>query len=371
MDKEEYNRISSLETNYLKAKELQKLTTEQRKAYTRIGNAIRNKAYRDNNKDDVNQRRKEQRNGTKAVANIPIPTPEITVLKPIKKRVKPLNKNTDITEGTLKNYISIVRTIYKDHYNKDIDDNDDLLKLLRNEKSNYKKIKETYAFISNDVKAFATKYFKRMSVVYGVFSRVYGMTKLLNQLHPYLQQSTKNYDENRSKIANVDDVNISFDKKDVINNLNKLDERTDMLIYSLLFLIPTRRIGEYINTKNAKTEADINDLKYNWYYNGKIYINNSKNKTKIILDIPEVIDINIDKNDEYLLGKLYTSNTITSKLGSITKKIYDKQYTSNQIRHMYATYINNKGSSLAEREASVAGTHSVIQQLKYVYRGGV
>ena len=100
MDSAEYNRISSLGNSYLKAKELQKLTLEQRKAYTRIGNAIRNKVYRANDPDTINERRKQQRNGTKAVENIPIPTPEIVELKPVKKRVKPLNKNTDITEGT-------------------------------------------------------------------------------------------------------------------------------------------------------------------------------------------------------------------------------------------------------------------------------
>jgi hypothetical protein len=365
----EYTRISSLSNSYLKAKELQKLTLEQRKAYTRIGNAIRNKAYRANDNEAINERRRTQRNSTKAVANIPIPTPEIVELKPIKKRVKPLNKNTDITEGTLKNYISIVRTIYKDHYNKDIDNNDDILKLLRNEKSNYKKIKETFAFISNDVKGFASKYFNRLNVIHSVFARVYGMSKLVNQLYPYLLQSTKNYDENRSKIANVDDVNISFDKKTILDNMAKMDDRIDMLIYGLYFLIPTRRIGEYLNTLIAKTEADIKDLKHNWYYNGKIYINTSKTKASVVIDLPEVIDLNIDKNDEYMLGKLYTNYTITSKLGNITKKIYGKQFKPNEIRHLYATYINNKGASLAEREASTAGTHSVIQGLKYVYRG--
>jgi len=370
MDSVEYNRISSLGNTYLKAKELQKLTDEQRKAYKNIGNAIRNKAYRSgDNKDAINERRRNQRNGTAAIANIPIPTPEVVALKPLKKRAKPLNKNTDITEGTLKNYLSIVRTIYKDHYNKDIDNNDDLLKLLRNEKSNYKKIKETYAFISNDVKAFATKYFKRLSVVFGVFSRVYGMTKLVNQLYPYLQQSTKNYDENRSKVADVAEATLSFDKNVILDNMRKLDDRTDMLIYGLTFLMPARRIGEYVNTKNARSEADISDLKHNWYYQGKIYINNSKTKTKIILDLPEVINLDIDANDEYMLGKKYTPSTITARLGNITKKIYGKQYKFNEIRHLYATYINNRGSSLAEREASAAGTHSVIQQLKYAYRG--
>jgi hypothetical protein len=368
MDTVEYDRIFNISDRLKKAKELQGLTLEQRKEYDRIGNAIRNKKYRDNN-DTINERRRNQRNGTNSIANIPIPTPEVADLKPLKKRAKPLNKNINITEGTLKNYLSIVRTIYKDHYNTDIDNNDDLLKLLRNEKSNYKKIKETYAFIGNDVKGFVSKYFNRLSVVYGVFSRVYGMTKLVNQLYPYLQQSTKNYDDNRSKVTNVDEVNISFDKYVVLDNMNKLDDRIDMLIYGLYFLIPTRRIGEYINTLIAKTEADINDLKHNWYYNGKIYINTTKTKASVILDLPEVIDLNINKNDDFLLGKLFTLSTITTKLRNITKKIYGKQFKPNQVRHLYSTYINNKGSSLAEREASVAGTHSVMQQLKYTYRG--
>lgn len=368
MDKVEYDRISSLSNSYLKAQELQKLTAEQRKAYTRIGNAIRNKEYRDKFKDTINTKRRQQRNGLNAVENIPIPTPEIVELKPLKKRTKPLNKNTDITEGTLKNYVSVMKTIYKDHYNKDIDENNDVLKLLRWEKYNYKNIKETFKFISDDVKGFATKYFNRLNVIHSVFARVYGMSKLVNQLYPYLLQSTKNYDENRSKIANIDEVNISFDKKTILDNMNKLDDRIDMLIYGLYFLIPTRRIGEYIKTKIAKTEVDINDRKYNWYYQGKIYINTSKTKSSVIIDLPEVIDLNIDTNDEYMLGKLYTSYTITAKLGSITKKLYNKQFKPNQVRHLYASYMNNKGASLAERQASVEGTHSVIQQLKYIYR---
>jgi hypothetical protein len=368
MDTAEYNRISSLSNSFLKAQELQKLSSEQRKAYTRIGNAIRNKEYRLKFKDTINEKRKQQRNGTNAIIKIPIPTPEIVNLKSLKKRTKPLNKNTDITEGTQKNYISIIKTIYKDHYDKDINENDDVLKMLRWEKYNYKNIKETFKFISNDVKGFVTKYFNRLNVIYSVFSRVYGMSKLVNQLYPYLLQSVKNYDDNRSKIANVDDVNISFDKNTILDNINILDDRIDKLIYGLYFLIPTRRINEYINTKIAKSEADINDLKHNWYYQGKIYINTSKTKAHVIIDLPEVIDLNIDENDEYLLGKKYTSNTITTKLSNITKKIYNKSFKPNEIRHIYATYINNRGSSLSEREASTKGTHSITQQLKYVFR---
>ena len=368
MDMEQYNEIAGLTNKSLIAQALKTLTPEQRKAYKNKGNAIRNKAYRDANKDTINPRRNQQRNESKAIINIPIPSPEITNLPAIKKRAKPLNKNQDISEGTLKNYVSVMRTIYKDHYDKDIDENDDVLKMLRWEKYNYKNIKQTFDFISKDIKGFVSKYNKRLNVIYSVFSRVYGMTKLLNQLNPYLIQSNKNYDENRSKIANIDEAFLSFDKKDIINNLNKLDDRIDMLIYGLYFLTPTRRIGEYLNAKNAKTEDDIKDLKYNWYYQGKIYINASKNKTTTIIDLPEVIDLNIDQNDEYMLGKQYTHSMITTKLNSITKKVYGKEYKANEIRHLYATYINNTGASLAEREASTDGTHSVIQQLKYVYR---
>lgn len=369
MDKTEYNRISTLGTSYLIAQELKNLTDEQRKAYKNIGNAIRNKAYRDANKDTINPRRKQQRNATNAVENIPIPVPEITNLPALKKRAKPLNKNQDITEGTLKNYVSVIKTIYKDHYNADIDENDDILKMLRWEKYNYKNIKQTFQFINNDIKGFVSKYFKRLNLIHSVFSRVYGMSALVNKLYPYLIQSNKNYDENRSKIANVDEVSLSFDKKVIIENMNKLDDRIDMLIYGLYFLIPSRRIGEYLNTKIAKSQDDIKDLKSNWYYQGKIYINASKNKTTTVIDLPEVIDLNIYNNDDYMLGKKYTHNTITTKLKNITKKIYNKEYSSNMIRHLYASYINNKGASLAEREASADGTHSVIQGLKYVYRG--
>lgn len=370
MDITEYNRISSLSNSFQKAQELQKLSSEQRNAYKKIGNAIRNKEYRLKFKDTINTKRKQQRNKNNTIIKIPIPTPEIVDLKPLKKRTKPLNKNTEITEGTQKNYISIIKTIYKDHYNKDIDDNDDILKMLRWEKYNYKNIKETFKFIGDDIKGFVTKYFNRLSVIHSVFARVYGMSKLVNQLYPYLLQSTKNYDENRSKIANVDDVNISFDKNIILDNINKLDDRIDMLIYKLYFLIPTRRIGEYIKTKIAKSESDINDLTHNWYYEGKIYINTSKTKASVIINLPEVIDLNIDTNDEYMLGKKYTSSTITTRLGYITKKIYNKQFKPNEIRHLYASYINNRGSSLAEREASTKGTHSITQQIKYVYRGG-
>ena len=368
MDKEEYNRIASLATSYLIAQELKKLTDDQRKAYKNIGNAIRNKAYREANKDSINPRRKQQRNSTKAVENIPIPTPEITNLPVLKKRIKPLNKNKEISEGTLKNYVSVIKTIYKDHYNADIDENNDILKMLRWEKYNYKNIKQTFQFITEDIKGFVSKYFKRLNLVHSVFSRVYGMSALVNKLYPYLLQYNKNYDENRSKIANVDDVSLSFNKNEILENMNKLDDRIDMLIYGLYFLIPTRRIGEYINTKIARTEADINDLKYNWYYQGSIYINASKTKASVIINLPEVIDLNISTNDEYMLGKKYTNNTITTKLGNITNKIYGKKYKPNEIRHLYASYINNKGASLVERQASTNGTHSITQQIKYVYR---
>ena len=371
MDRDEYNRIAALGTSYLIAQELKNLTAEQKKAYKNIGNAIRNKAYRDNAKntdDDINKRRKIKRNEAKAIVNIPIPTPEITNLPALKKRAKPLNKNKDISEGTLKNYVSVIKTIYKDHYNKDIDENDDILKMLRWEKYNYKNIKQTFQFISDDIKGFVSKYPKRINTIYSVFARVYGISALVNKLNPYLIQSNKIYDENRSKIANVNEASISFDKNIIIENMNKLDERTDMLIYGLYFLIPTRRISEYLNTKIAKTEADIKDLKYNWYYRGSIYINASKTKETVNIQLPEVIDLNISANDEYLLGKKYTHSTITTKLGNITNIIYGKKYKPNEVRHLYATYINNRGSSLAEREASTKGTHSVSQQLKYVYR---
>jgi hypothetical protein len=87
------------------------------------------------------------------------------------------------------------------------------------------------------------------------------------------------------------------------------------------------------------------------------------------LEIGEDFKELYEGGEGYLLGGLMPASTLTHRIQRITEKIYGKVYTASNIRHLYATYINNKGSSYNERkETAKKAGHSVEQQIKYVYR---
>jgi hypothetical protein len=98
-----------------------------------------------------------------------------------------------------------------------------------------------------------------------------------------------------------------------------------------------RRNNKFINIKDEGN---------NYIYKEKYYINNTKNKKTKILEIAEDFVALYDENSEgYILGELMPASTLTQRIQRITLKIYGKIYTASNIRHLYATYINNKGAS--------------------------
>ena len=63
-----------------------------------------------------------------------------------------------------------------------------------------------------------------------------------------------------------------------------------------------------------------NEIFY-WYYQGKIYINNTKNKVNALFDVPfEIINvINVlPNNSYYILGKTYLASGLSRMFGDIT-----------------------------------------------------
>ena len=106
------------------------------------------------------------------------------------------------------------------------------------------------------------------------------MKDIKNALYPYVMAKNKYYQDNRHKIiCNQDAINnISFETNAVLKNIDKIDNPYDKLLFALLFLIPTRRIHDYRYTKIAYKKSQIDIKEFNWYYQGKIYINNTKNK---------------------------------------------------------------------------------------------
>ena len=49
--------------------------------------------------------------------------------------------------------------------------------------------------------------------------------------------------------------------------------------------LPTRRLADYRRMRIEKENPEGKDKGYNYYYDGKLYINNTKNKREMVQDI--------------------------------------------------------------------------------------
>ena len=147
------------------------------------------------------------------------------------------------------------------------------------------------------------------------------------------------------------------------------------ILYLLMFMLPCRRIADYRITLIAKNEEDIKNEKYNWYYNNKIYINNTKNKQKIVLDIPDEIVSIIDSE---IIGSEFPSKHLIlnatepymSKIFSnMMVKIYGSKFTATDIRRIYASYnlkiAGNSGDVKTMLKNQNEMGHNLHQHLQY------
>jgi len=381
MNKETYDAISQLGTPSLIAEKLKEYDADFREAYRKFGNALRNKAYRDKNKVEINKARNIKRNALKPIINN---QDEITTefIDDIDKDVKREYTNKipikQLTKSTILTYKNTIKNIYKQYKNKDLPDDNDILKFLDGKnKRQYSimRIKKDFNFIVENSKDIAEKHFKSINIIYSVFSRLdYGMTAIKNALYPYVIAKNKYYQDNRHKIiCNQDAINnISFETNDVLKNIDKIDNPYDKLLFALLFLLPTRRIHDYRYTKIAYKKSQIDIKEFNWYYQGKIYINNTKNKKNIVLDLPKhVIDLinNLPDDTDYLLGKFYSESTLSNKFVGITKNATGYSFSATDIRKIYSTYNLKKGGNYCDLVANAEKQgHSLMENLKYAIK---
>lgn len=182
----------------------------------------------------------------------------------------------------------------------------------------------------------------------------------------------KHRDENVN--AKLADVDISFKKKDILENAEKIDDVYLKLMYLIMFLLPTRRIGELTNMRIAKIDSDVSNnittiilsLKnYNWYWRGSFYNNNTKTKTSYInKDIDnEIIElINKLPDDTDFIFKYENINAVFSNL---TNSIYNITLTANDVRHLYATYSVSSGNGKKIMNDAKLMNHSVEEHCLY------
>lgn len=335
-------------------------------------NAQRNVEFRLRKGDIINAKKREERLANKAII-----TPQIEYVAPttaLKKIAKstPSKQAEPKGEHTKQTYISFIRQYYKRTTGGDLDDTADIIKKINEEKYNALNVSKQFKKIITDNLETNVKNPYEVNHLHKIFVGIRGFSDITNRLYPYVLEYAKQYEEKRS-VAIVEDKAvldiISFDIEDVNNNIEKIMDKTDKIIYGYIFILKGR-LNDLRLIKITKNKADISNPNFNYIYEDILYINNTKNDKPYIINLPsEFIRLYGDVSEGYLLGGLFAPSTLSQRLQKITMRVYGKVYTYLNIRHIYATQINAKGASLKEREdTSRQAGHSVGQQLKYAYK---
>lgn len=292
---------------------------------------------------------------------------DIPELEPLDKLSpqKPM-RDTELTEKTKKLYIRAVKNIYKDWWGKEINDDHPIFKVLENKKVLFKEVKDDFNFLNViNVRELVVKNKNNAINILQVVRYIPGFNEFKKKMLPYRIWLEENYQERRAE-KTVEPI--SFDREDIIRRMNLLEDNDHKIVYGLMMLIPTRRIGEYRNTI-IPDETTPYPNNYNYYVDGQILIYKAKEDTRpllkrnkdepiYVIDVPEEIQALIDKGNKFMITK-------PINIGYIFNQVYGHPYTNAEVRRLYATHIKETKYNKRKQLADAMG-HSVAQNLKYV-----
>jgi hypothetical protein len=326
------------------------------------------------------------------------------IYKPLKKRIKTLNKSI-LQPQTIKLYYNSFNKIYKNYSKNELSEifNTELLKLLSNDKYNLKIINIELEFLKKDLYNFIKPLTKNeLQYLYSILTRIIGYAPIIKKIYPYLLQKQIEYQQSRANIE-LKDINyikynkLSFNIDDVLQILNHFNDNKiesdknyltsrDKLIFGLFMLLPVRRPIDYLRMiiidKEPLTEDKILIHKRNnYYYDKTFYYNRTKTKEIQKITVPDELDILIknyinDRISGCLLldnnNKQYNSSNLSIHIMKIFSKIYDISISAVELRHYYSTYINYlvKQKELTEkqhRNICDMMNHSYEENKKYAY----
>jgi hypothetical protein len=335
------------------------------------GNVVSNREYRMRKGDIINMRRREKRIKDKAVIT-PKPLYECEkILKGVDKLPEQKVKKEGKKEVTKKTYIAFIRQFYKRNTGEELGEDEDIIKSIREERYNAQRVSKQFKGILNDNFEEIRKRPYEVNNLFKIFNGIRGFTEINKRLYAYVLEYGKQYEEKRSIaiVEEKDDLEISFEEEEIMKNIERIVNRTDKIIYGFIFLIKGR-LNDLRMLRIARDKEETKNIEYNYIYDDKIYINNTKNGKGRVIEMPEgFMRLCEGIKEGYLLGSLMPQSTLSQRLQRITMEIYGKVYTYLNIRHINATQINARGASLKEREdTSMRAGHSVEQQLRYVYK---
>jgi len=318
-------------------------------------------------------------------------------LKPIKKRINPLNKSK-LNDKSIQLYLKTIKKIYKNYYKKDIEDDTDLLNILTNKPYNLNKLTLQLQFLKTDLYNVIKDNYKDITILYAVITRIKNFAKQVKQLYPYIEQKQNNYNEKRinktpDTIVKHKIEVLSFKKEDILtilSNDNLHLTETEKLIFALMTLFPTRRAVDYrkmliSDTKPKKENKLKMNERNNYYYNKQFYFNVTKNKDIQQFDIPDELDILINQiitnrqyktNNKHLLLNNDNNEFSNSYLSIFIMKTFNKIFgisiSAVEIRRLYSTYLQKevKNGNITEEKHRIICemmNHSYEENKKYAY----
>lgn len=337
---------------------------------------ISQQKYRDKNQTKLNAVRKKIRVENRAISNIKNELPDIEELKAIKPvKQLPTQKTEPKQPQTKEKYIAYIKAFYKEYTGEILPDDAEIIKKI-NEKPYKSQItaKIFKPILVNNYDNIIVKYFKTIHILFSIFRGIRGMTEEEKRLYPIVQLSNATYQKQRSNIEELKEgavSKINFDETEVYKNAELLPNNEDKILYCFTMLLHRRLFDLQHTIKIEKPmEDDLTDI--NYILGDTWYINKTKNKVKIVLDLSQSLMDLLSKveNNKYILGRLVDKSTLTFRFNKITMKIYNMIYTPNNIRHIYITQINNNDNATLKElkgEALKAG-HTLAEQQKYIYK---
>ena len=394
---EEYNRIKGLSNPNEVKNELKKKSLDFREEYRKKCRRTRNQKYASKMTEEAkkikNEKSREKRKANKennpaepevrAITRITTPMNIETIDTTVKREYKYSKKMRELSENTLKTYGNVVKAIYKKYHNKPLSEEAEISKYLRWEKHNATKLYKENEYIIKNIKDIAENSASSLNSLYCLFSRFNTKRlKLFREvIYPYMIEYNLHYEEHRNDLEiNQEEVaKISFEKADVLAIAETIENISYKVLYMLVFMMPVRRLSDFRLTIIAYNEEETKDEISNWYWNNKIYINTTKNKQKIILDIPEEITKIINEiiiparrasNDYliYLIGN-YSQPYLSEAFSNLTKKIYGSAFTATDIRKIYCTRNLEKAGGVGNINEVLSNQnlcgHSLAEHINY------
>jgi hypothetical protein len=387
----EYIRISTLTIPEIR-KELANKSPEWKLQYYKLKRSQSNGKYHANKRIINNTKRREQAKEKREQAvNIkpiiraePIPLNVDDIDFTAKREYKNALPIENLTDTTKRLYVNVLKAVYKRfHDGEDIPNDAEIIKYITNTELNFKhntvKIYKQNIYIIDNIEDIAKSHSAYLPVLYAIFSRFTGakINKFREVIYPYMSAYNENYHENRANVkVNNELINkINFDVNEITANIAKLDDIYEKIIYALMFLLPTRRLYDYRIMRIASKSGDTQNTAFNWYYRGKLFINNTKNKKTAIFSIPlEIVGLinNLPDDTDYILGKAYSESVLSRLFAKITLTVYGTPYNALDIRKIYASDNLRKAGetgNIAEfvNNAESMG-HSVSETLKYAVK---